>query len=46
VREYGITHVLVGRSQRPWYRRWFGQSPLDGLLQAVPNVDVVVVARE
>jgi two-component system sensor histidine kinase KdpD len=44
VREYGITHVLVGRSQRPWYKRWFGQSPLDQLLQAVPNVDVVVVA--
>jgi two-component system sensor histidine kinase KdpD len=44
VREYGITHVLVGRTQRPWYRRWFGQSPLDRLLQAVPTVDVVVVA--
>ena len=23
VREYGITHVVVGRSQRPWYRRLF-----------------------
>ena len=44
VNEYGITHVLLGRTQRPWYRRWFGQSPLDRLLQAVPNVDVVVVA--
>ena len=22
VREYSITHVVVGRSQRPWYRRW------------------------
>jgi two-component system sensor histidine kinase KdpD len=43
VREYGITHILVGRSGRPWYRRWFGQSPLDRLLRAVPNVDVTVV---
>jgi two-component system sensor histidine kinase KdpD len=43
VREYGITHVLVGRSRRPWYRRWFGQSPLDRLLREVPNVDVLVV---
>jgi two-component system sensor histidine kinase KdpD len=43
VREYGITHVIVGRSQRPWYRRLFGASPLDRLLQAVPGVDVVVV---
>ncbi len=33
VREYSITHVLVGRSQRPWYQRCFGQSPLDRLLR-------------
>ena len=43
VREYAITHLVVGRSLRPWYRRWFGQSPLDRLLRAVPNVDVTVV---
>jgi two-component system sensor histidine kinase KdpD len=43
VREYGITHVVVGRSQRPWYRRWFGRSPLDQLLRAVRDVDVVIV---
>src|SRR5262249_41120567 len=33
VREYGITYIIMGRSQRPWYRRWFGQSVLDRLLQ-------------
>src|SRR5262249_36268985 len=43
VREYSITHVLVGRSQRPWYQRWFGQSPLDRLLREAPEVDVIVV---
>jgi two-component system sensor histidine kinase KdpD len=43
VREYGIGHILIGRSQRPWYRRWFGQSPLDSLLRAVRGVDVTVV---
>jgi two-component system sensor histidine kinase KdpD len=43
VREYGITHVVVGRSQRPWYERLFGSSLLDRLLRAVPEVDVVVV---
>lgn len=43
VREYGITHILVGRSQRPWYRRWLSQSPLDRLIQHVPGVDVTVV---
>jgi two-component system, OmpR family, sensor histidine kinase KdpD len=43
VKEYGITHIVLGRSRRPWYRRWFGQSILDRLLQTVPGVDVVVV---
>lgn len=43
VREYAITHIVLGRSNRPWYRRLFGQSVLDRLLRAVPGVDVVVV---
>jgi two-component system sensor histidine kinase KdpD len=43
VREYGITHIVMGRSRRPWYRRWFGQSVLDQLLRAVRGVDVVIV---
>jgi two-component system sensor histidine kinase KdpD len=42
-REYGITHVVLGRSRRPWYRRWFGQSVQDRLLTALPDVDVLVV---
>jgi two-component system sensor histidine kinase KdpD len=43
VREYGITHVVLGRTHRPWYRRWFGQPILDGLLRRIPGVDVLVV---
>jgi two-component system sensor histidine kinase KdpD len=43
VREYGITHVIVGRTQRQWYRRWLGPSLFDQLLRAVPGVDVLVV---
>jgi two-component system sensor histidine kinase KdpD len=43
VREYGITHVVVGRSQRPWYRRLFHRSLLERLVRALPGVDVVVV---
>jgi two-component system sensor histidine kinase KdpD len=43
VKEYGITHIIMGRSRRPWYRRWFGQSVLDQLLRAVRGVDVIVV---
>jgi two-component system sensor histidine kinase KdpD len=43
VQEYGITHVVMGRPYRPWYRSWFGRSLLDRLLREVPGVDVVVV---
>jgi two-component system sensor histidine kinase KdpD len=42
-KEYGITHVLLGRTRQPWYRRWFGRSVVDRLVQTVPGVDVVVV---
>jgi two-component system sensor histidine kinase KdpD len=42
-KEYGITHIVMGRSQRPWYRRWFGQSFLERLLRTIPGVDVLVV---
>jgi two-component system sensor histidine kinase KdpD len=43
VKEYGITHVIVGRTRQPWYRRWFGRSILDRLVQTVPDVDLIVV---
>ncbi len=45
-REYGITHIVLGRSRQPWYRRWFGMSVLDRLLQELPNTDVLVVGIE
>lgn len=43
VLEYDITHILMGRTERPWYKRWFGQSVLDRLLRSVRGVDVIVV---
>jgi two-component system, OmpR family, sensor histidine kinase KdpD len=42
-KEYSITHIVLGRSQQPWYRRWFGQAVLDQLLRVLPGVDVVLV---
>ena len=41
--EYGVTHVVIGRSQRPWYKSWFGPSFLDRLVRALPDVTVIVV---
>jgi two-component system sensor histidine kinase KdpD len=43
VQEYGITHIVMGRSRQPWYRRWLGRSILERLLHRIPGVDVVVV---
>jgi two-component system sensor histidine kinase KdpD len=43
VKEYGITHIVLGRTQLPWYRRWFGRSPLDRLLRTVRGVDIILV---
>jgi two-component system sensor histidine kinase KdpD len=43
VQEYGITHIMLGRSLRPWYRRWFGLSVLDRIFRTIRGVDVIVV---
>jgi two-component system sensor histidine kinase KdpD len=43
VQEYGITHIVMGRTKQPWFRRWFGRSILDRLLQKVRGVDIIVV---
>lgn len=45
-REYGITHIVLGRTRRPWYRRWMTRSVLERLLQELPNVDVLVAGME
>jgi two-component system sensor histidine kinase KdpD len=42
-KEYGITHIVMGRSRRPWFRRLFRQSVLERLLQTLPEVDVHIV---
>lgn len=42
-KEYAITHIVMGRTQRPWYRRWFRPSVLDRLLRAIRGVDLLVV---
>jgi two-component system sensor histidine kinase KdpD len=42
VKEYGITHIIMGRTQRPWYLRLFRPSVLERLLQVISGVDVIV----
>lgn len=45
VKEYGITHIVMGRSRQPWYRRLFHQSVLERLLHTLPEADVHIVGR-
>lgn len=42
-KEYGITQIVLGRTRRPFYKRWFAQSLLEKVLMLLPNVDVLVV---
>jgi two-component system sensor histidine kinase KdpD len=43
VAEYRITHVVMGRTSRPWYQRLFRATALERLLLAVSHVDVTLV---
>ena len=43
VAEYRITHIVMGRSLRPWYQRWFGNTALDRLVHTIPSVDITLV---
>jgi two-component system sensor histidine kinase KdpD len=43
VKEYGITHIVMGRTRQPWFRRLLRSSVLDRLLRALPEVDVHII---
>ena len=42
-KEYGITHIMLGRSRQPWYRRALRQSIIDRLQQSADGVDITVL---
>jgi len=42
-KEYGITHIVVGRSHPAGFRHWFGPSLLDQIVRTVPDATIVVV---
>ena len=42
----GSSHIVMGRTQQPSFRRWFGQSILARLLRDVPGVDITVIDGE
>jgi two-component system, OmpR family, sensor histidine kinase KdpD len=44
--EYGVTHIMIGRSRQPLLRRWFRQSIIDRLQQTVDGVDISVLGSK
>jgi len=41
--EYAITHIIMGRTQRPWYHRFLRPSILDRLMQTIRGITVIIV---
>ena len=44
-KEYGITHLVMGRTRRTLVSPLAGRSILERLLQSIPEVDVIVVSN-
>lgn len=45
-RSHGVSHIIVGRSHQPWWRRVFGRSVPHRLLEEAGGVDLHVVSFE
>lgn len=45
-RSHGVRHIVVGRSQKPWWRRLLGQSPVFKLVTEATGFDLHIVSLE
>ncbi|HYA28367.1 MAG TPA: histidine kinase [Acidobacteriota bacterium] len=45
-RAHGVRHIVVGRSQKPWWRRFLGQSPVFKLVTEAVGFDLHIVSLE
>ncbi len=45
-RSRGVRHIVVGRSQKPWWRRLLGQSPVFKLVTEATGFDLHIVSLE
>lgn len=45
-RAHGVRHIVVGRSQQPWWRRLLGQSTVFRLVTAAAGFDLHIVSLE
>ena len=45
-RSHNIGHIVVGRSQRPWWQQWFGRSIPLRLVREATQFDIHIIALE
>jgi two-component system, OmpR family, sensor histidine kinase KdpD len=45
-RAHGVRHIVVGRSQQPWWRRFLGLSPVFKLVTEATGFDLHIVSLE
>jgi two-component system sensor histidine kinase KdpD len=45
-RGHGVRHIVAGRSQKPWWRRLLGQSPVFKLVTEAVGFDLHIVSLE
>ena len=45
-RDHGVRHIVVGRSHKPWWRRFLGQSPVFKLVTEAAGFDLHIVSLE
>jgi two-component system sensor histidine kinase KdpD len=45
-RSHGVRHIVVGRSQKPWWRRLLGQSPVFKLVTEAAGFDLHIVSLD
>ena len=45
-RSHGVGRIVIGRSQEPWWRQWFGRSAMQRLVAEAVDFDVLIVSLE
>ncbi len=43
---HGVGHIVIGRSERPWWRRMFGRNMIDRLVHEARGFDLHIVSLE
>jgi two-component system sensor histidine kinase KdpD len=45
-RSHGVGHIIIGRSQLPWWRKLLGRSATSRLIEDAAGFDVHIVSFE